>query len=237
MSMTPCPDTPSPRKDHPGHSRELRLVISGAEKKAMESAAASAESALAAALAEDLDGSFERLVRHFQDRLFTFALRLTGRREDAEEVAQDAFVRAYRALKTYPAERVRAMALKAWLYQVALNVARNRLRKKRHPTVSLDEDDGRGPSQAARHAHDDPASRPDARFEVKRRRADIATLVAGLPERYRSPLILRYVEGLKLEEVAAILKQPLGTTKSNVHRAINALREALSESRRAGVRS
>ncbi|MGE5278030.1 MAG: RNA polymerase sigma factor [Acidobacteriota bacterium] len=202
----------------------------------MQNAEASADCALAGALAEDLDGNFESLVRRFQDRLFTFALRLTASREDAEEVAQDAFVRAYRALKTYPADRVRAMALKAWLYQVALNVARNRLRRKRHPTVSLDGDDAGG-TRAAHHAHDDPSSRPDARFEVKRERADIATLVAGLPERYRSPLILRYVEGLKLEEVAAILKQPLGTTKSNVHRAINALREAMTESRRAGVRS
>ena len=63
----------------------------------------------------------------------------------------------------------------------------------------------------------------------------LTELVAGLPERYRSALILRYMEGLRLEEVAAVLKQPLGTVKSNVHRAVNALREALSDSRRGGV--
>lgn len=234
MSTKPCPSSRGDRNAGDGRSADLRLVISVA-KKTMPEAAASPDTALAAALAEDLDGSFERLVRDFQDRLFTFALRLTGRREDAEEVAQDAFVRAYRALKTYPAARVRSMALKAWLYQVTLNVARNRLRRKSRPTVSLD-DDSRGASSAARHAQDDPGARPDARLEVKRRRADIASLVAQLPDRYRSPLILRYVEGLKLEEVSAILKQPLGTTKSNVHRAINALRESLTNSRRAGVR-
>jgi RNA polymerase sigma-70 factor (ECF subfamily) len=200
----------------------------------MDPAAAAESAALAKALAEDVDASFERLVRHFQDRLFTFALRLTGRREDAEEVAQDAFVRAYRALKSYPAERVRAMALKAWLYQVTLNVVRNRVRRKHPATVSLDDDGPRG--GAARSLSDDPQARPDARFEVKRQRSDIASLVARLPERYRAPLILRYVEGLKIEEVAAILRQPLGTTKSNVHRAINALRESLSESRRQGAR-
>ena len=234
MSTTPCLKVEKGRNPTPGRPGELRLVISdSAEMTALD--APSSDRALAAALAEDLDGSFEGLVRHFQDRLFTFALRLTGNREDAEEVAQDAFVRAYRALKTYRAERVRAMALKAWLYRVALNVARNRLRKKRRPTVSLD-DDVRGGSTGARQATDDPGGRPDARLEVKRQRADIATLVAGLPDRYRAPLILRYVEGLKLEEVAAILKQPLGTTKSNVHRATNALREALTASRRTGVR-
>ncbi len=221
---------PAPRRG----PADLRLVIGSAEK--IMDSPPSAETSLAAALAQDLDGSFERLVRHFQDRLFTFALRLTGSREDAEEVAQDAFVRAYRALKTYPGERVRAMALKAWLYQVTLNVARNRLRRKHRPTISLDEENGSG-SPARDRIHGHPEDRPDARFEVKRRRADIASLVARLPVRLRAPLILRYVEGLKLEEVSAILKQPLGTTKSNVHRAINALRAALSESRRAGATS
>jgi RNA polymerase sigma-70 factor (ECF subfamily) len=199
----------------------------------MDDARAAAELALAGRLAEDVDGAFEALVREFQDRLFSFALRLTGRREDAEEVAQDAFVRAYRALRTYPAERVRALALKAWLYRITLNLARNRFRRRRPATVSLD-DEGNG--AAARAAHDDPEDRPDARLEKKRRRADIASLVAAMPERYRAPLVLRYVEGLKLEEVADVLRQPVGTTKSNVHRAVNALRESLTESRRRGAR-
>ena len=199
----------------------------------MEDARAAAEVALAGRLAHDLDGTFEELVREYQDRLFTFALRLTGRREDAEEVAQDAFVRAYRALQTYPGERVRALAVKAWLYRITLNLARNRFRRRRHATVSLD-DEGNG--TAARAAHDAPEDRPDARLETKRRRANIASLVARMPDRWRAPLILRYVEGLKLEEVAAVLKQPVGTTKSNVHRAINALRESLTESRRRGAR-
>jgi len=189
--------------------------------------------ALEAALAEDLEGSFERLVREYQDRLYSFAHRLAGNSEDAEEIAQDAFVRAYRAMKTYEAERIRALSLKAWLYQITLNVARNRLRGKRRKFVSIDARDGDG--RALWEPEDDPGSRPDARFEEGRQRADIATLVAGLPERYRSALILRYMEGLRLEEVAAVLKQPLGTVKSNVHRAVNALREALSDSRRGGV--
>ena len=186
--------------------------------------------ALEADLARDLEGCFERLVREYQDRLFSFAHRLTGSPEDAEEIAQDAFVRAYRALKTYPAERIRALRLKAWLYQITLNVARNRLRGRRQKFVSIDERDEDG--RPGWEPEDDPEGRPDSRLEVRRRRTDIATLVAGLPERYRSALILRYMEGLRLEEVAAVLKQPLGTVKSNVHRAVNALRLALSESRR-----
>jgi RNA polymerase sigma-70 factor (ECF subfamily) len=175
-------------------------------------------------LAEDVDLHFERMVREYQDRLYAFARRMTNQREDAEEIVQDAFVRAYRALRTYEAERIRSMALRAWLYQITLNVARNRARGKKNSTESLD-------GQAAER-HADPADGPHAQLEASRRRADLATLVGGLPSRYRAPLILRYIEGLKLEEVAQILKQPLGTTKSNVHRAINALREAITQSRR-----
>ncbi|HEY3172801.1 MAG TPA: sigma-70 family RNA polymerase sigma factor [Thermoanaerobaculia bacterium] len=185
-------------------------------------------------LADDLDGAFERLVRGFQDRLFSFARRLCGNREDAEEVAQDSFVRAYRALKTYPEDRIRSLALQAWLYRITLNVARNRLRGKRLRLVSIE--NGGAEGEAARRAWespDDPGERPDSRLEQSQKRADIAFLVATLPERYRAALILRYVEGLQLDEVAAILKQPLGTAKSNVHRAVNLLRRAISDSRRA----
>jgi len=179
---------------------------------------------LASDLAQDVDLHFERMVREYQDRLYGFALRLTSRPEDAEEAVQDAFVRAYRALKTYPSGRIRSMALRAWLYQITLNVVRNRFRRKRHPTEALD--------GAAAQSVADPADGPDARLEASRQREDLASLVGKLPARYRTPLVLRYVEGLKLEEVSEILGQPLGTTKSNVHRAINALREAITQSRR-----
>ena len=206
----------------PARLHPLRLVT----------AAAGNGGELPAGLAEDLDGSFERLVLEYQDRLYSFAQRLTGSRQDAEEIAQDAFVRAYRALKTYSAERIRELSLKAWLYRITFNVARNRLRGKHVRFVSLEERAHGGEGRAAWEPEDDPQGRPDALLERTRTRADLATLVAGLPERYRSALILRYMEGLRLEEVAAVLKQPLGTVKSNVHRAVNLLRESISESRR-----
>jgi RNA polymerase sigma-70 factor (ECF subfamily) len=187
-----------------------------------------------AELAADLDAAFEGLVRAFQDRLYSFALRLSGNREDAEEIAQDSFVRAYRALKTYPAERIRALSLQAWLYRVTLNVARNRWRGKRVRLVSLG--NGGSDGEDARRAWDAPDAseqRPDSRLEREQDRRGLASLVASLPERYRAAIILRYVEGLRLEEVAAILNQPLGTAKSNVHRAVNLLRRAITDSRRA----
>jgi len=190
-------------------------------------------------LATNLDGTFESLVRAYQDRLYSFALRVTRNAQDAEEVAQDAFVRAHRALATYGEERIRALALRAWLYRITLNVARNRLRGKKPRFVSLDHPRSSsagegGDARSVWEPADDPSGRPDALFEQGRRRADIATLVAQLPKRYREPIVLRYVEGLPLDEVARVLGQPLGTAKSNVHRGIVALRELLSRSRSAG---
>jgi RNA polymerase sigma-70 factor, ECF subfamily len=193
-----------------------------------------AEHTLPESLAADLDGCFEDLVSHFQDRLFAFAYRITGNREDAEEVAQDAFVRAYRALGSYPASRIRSLSLRAWLYQITLNVARNKVRRKRHRVVSIGESDASGGHPAFEVA-DDPETLPDSVLEKRQRRRTLAGLVAALPERYRSTLVLRYVEGLRLEEVAQILKQPLGTVKSNAHRAVVALRESIATSRHAEV--
>jgi len=212
--------------------RVLRLVTRREPGGDVKSAQKAEEEALDAFLADDLDGNFERLVRCYEDRLYSFALRLTGSREDAEEIAQDAFVRAYRALQKYPAEQIRTLALRAWLYRITLNVARNRLRGKHPRFVSIDDSGESHPGRSLWEAPDDPDDRPDSRYERAEKRADIATLVAALPDRYRAPLILRYVEGLPVEEVAAILKQPIGTTKSHVHRAINALRTAISDSRR-----
>lgn len=208
----------------------FRLVMGQPEQRARAGNAMSQDEALRNGLAADLDGTFEALVRAYQNRLYSFALRVTRNPQDAEEVAQDAFVRAYRALATYGAERVRALALRAWLYRITLNVARNRLRGKKPRFVSLDQPRS-GDGEAAWEPADDPSQRPDARYEQARHRADIATLVERLPKRYREPLVLRYVEGLQLDEVARVLRQPLGTAKSNVHRAIVALRESLSRSR------
>ncbi len=213
---------PTTVPQEPGGIPKLRLV------EPMEHAMNFAQP-LEAALAVDLDGNFERLVHEYQDRLFGFALRLTRSPQDAEEIAQDAFVRAYHGLRRYGSERVRAIALRPWLYQITLNVARNRRRRKRVSLVGL-EDSGIGDGAAA-----DDADGPDRRYEKARERADLASLVAGLPRRYRAPLVLRYVEGLKVEEVAEVMRQPVGTVKSNLHRAINQLREAISRSRRKGV--
>jgi RNA polymerase sigma-70 factor (ECF subfamily) len=180
---------------------------------------------LPAALADDLDDAFERLVLAYQRRLFGFALRLTGSREDAEEVAQDALVRAYRALAGYPAERIRALALRPWLLRIALNVARNRARGRRLAATSLDGADG----EAGWEVADDALERPEAVAERAEQRRTLAALLADLPDRYRAAVVLRHVDGLGYDEIAGVLRQPVGTVKANVHRGVLRLRAALVE--------
>jgi RNA polymerase sigma-70 factor (ECF subfamily) len=185
--------------------------------------------ALARDLAHDLDAAFERFVLAYQRRLYSFALRLAGNASDAEEIAQDAFVRAYRALVGYTPERIQALALRPWLYQIALNVVRNRIRGHRLALVSLDgaRDGDDGERRAAVEVEDDPAERPEARIVADERRRELGARLAALPTRYRLAVVLRHVEGFSYAEIAALLGQPVGTVKANVHRGVLLLRGAL----------
>lgn len=184
---------------------------------------------LPAALAADLDGAFEWVVREYQGRIYGFALRLTGNPQDAEEVAQDAFVRAYRALQRFQSERIAALALRPWLYQIALNVVRNRARGKRHRTVTLlvgDEVEGER-REGVPEPQDGAVEGPSEFAERASVGEVLARLVGQLPDRYRAAVILRHVEGLSYPEAAGVLGQPIGTVKANVHRGTKLLRAEL----------
>jgi RNA polymerase sigma-70 factor, ECF subfamily len=185
---------------------------------------------LPAALAADVDGNFEHLVLAFQDRLYAFALRLTGSPQDAEEITQDAFVRAYRALIKYPAARLQTLNLRPWLYQITLNVCRNRARQRQPQLVALD----RGNDEGDWDLTDDNELRPDTALEQAEVKTALDALVAGLPKRYRLAVVLRHIQGLGYREMAVVLKQPVGTIKANVHRGVRMLRQALDERERTG---
>jgi RNA polymerase sigma-70 factor (ECF subfamily) len=174
-------------------------------------------------LARDLDAGFEALALAYQRRLYGLALRLTARPPDAEEIAQDTLVRAYRALATYPAERIQALSLRAWLYQIAVNVWRNRVRRAHLHEVSLDGDDGARAFELPGAAE----TQPERQAEANERRRELGALVAGLAPRYRVAVVLRHVYELTYGEIAETLDQPVGTVKANVHRGVRLLREAL----------
>lgn len=172
--------------------------------------------AICARLATDLDGGFGELVTAHQDLVFGVALRVVGDHARAQDVFQDAFVRAYRALKRYPPERIRALRARPWLARIALNAARNSLRAER-PVTDLAQI--REPVATADQEPARIAERGDERRMWAR-------LLAQLPDRYRLAVALRHVEGLSYAELAETLGRPLGSVKSDVHRGTALLRAA-----------
>jgi RNA polymerase sigma-70 factor, ECF subfamily len=161
---------------------------------------------------EGTDRAFERLVRDHQDRIYALGLALTGNRHDAEDVAQDTFIRAYKALATYSPARIRDLKQKAWLHRIAVNVVRNRVRGIRPRMVELN---GSEP---------DHATGPEEDVLLKAEIDELAARVACLPTRYREAVVLRHVQDLSYAEVAETLGQPVGTVKANVHRGLKILR-------------
>jgi RNA polymerase sigma-70 factor (ECF subfamily) len=167
-------------------------------------------------LADDLEKGFVEMVERYQRRIYAFSLSLSGNPAEAEEVAQDAFWRAYRALRAYPPQRRRELQVSAWLHRIALNAFLNRKRGRRQNLVQLD---GQTPD----------ASQPGPEIEALRAEtlAELARAVAALAPRFRHAVVLRCVQDLPYSEIAEILDQPVGTVKSNVHRGLEILRRRL----------
>jgi RNA polymerase sigma-70 factor (ECF subfamily) len=169
---------------------------------------------------------FDKIVDEYQRRLYGFALRMTGNREDAEEIVQDAFVRAYRALGKMSEEQRAELRLQPWLYTITLNVTRNRLRSKRPANVALDalaDADALLRGSAVREA----PPQPEKIVEQKADMALVERALLQLPMHLRAAATLRFIEGRSHPEIAEILDQPIGTVKSHVHRAVRILRRIL----------
>src|SRR5512147_1886709 len=158
--------------------------------------------ALARRLAGDVDAAFPALVAEHQDRLYTIALHLLGDRRDAEEVAQDALVRAFRAMHGYPRERIVTLRLRPWLASITVNLARNRRRRldDRQPPGSLEPmlDAGFDPPADGRSAPAIAAARRETQQEL-------AEALLRLTPAVRSAIVLRHVDGLSLAETAEAL--------------------------------
>ena len=198
----------------------------------MDTADRGPDEALTAALARDLDATFEAVVLAHQDRLYTIALRMLGDPGEAEEAAQDAFVRAYRALGGYDTVRIRELRLRGWLTTIVLNRCRSALaRRSAHGPAPLTLDDASKPLIEPVVA---AAAGPAAVVERRDDRATWARRLAELPVAYRSAIVLRHVDGLSYPEAAAALGRPEGTVKAQVHRGVALLRTMLEAETRLG---
>ncbi len=156
--------------------------------------------------------AFEGIVRRWQRPLVNLAFRLCRDRGLAEDLTQEAFVKAYRGLARWRGEG----CFSTWLFALTLNHCRSRLRRFRPPMVDIDD-------------VPDVAVPPDGERQVDeaQRAGIVRRAVADLPERYRDAVVLFYLRGASLEEAASSLQVPEGTLKARLHRARAMLRGRL----------
>jgi RNA polymerase sigma-70 factor (ECF subfamily) len=179
---------------------------------------------IATLLADDLSSNFKLFVTAYQAGIYAFLVRQTGNIYDAEDIAQEAFIQAYYALVDYPAERRRALALRPWLYKIALNIFYKRLRGNRLQCVALDM------REESEHVEieDTSSFQPEIMLEHRELQYELEALLLTLPTQYRAVVNLYYFAGLNYREIADLLALPMGTVKSHLHRGVQLLRTTLA---------
>jgi RNA polymerase sigma-70 factor (ECF subfamily) len=178
------------------------------------------EEAVRASLSEDLDAGFAVLVQAHQRTVYSVAVSITARAADAEDLVAEAFLRAYRGLRSFDKERIAALKLKPWLLTILLNTWRNSLRDSSRRPREVPLDGVAEPSQ--------PGPGVEQLAELGESRRHLLGLLQALPERQRVAVVLRHVVELPTSEVAAVLGCPDGTAKSHISRGLQRLR-ALDE--------
>lgn len=172
--------------------------------------------------------AFGRLILKYQDRIYASLLRMVGNRDDALEIAQEAFLRAYEGIGRFKGES----KFFTWLWTIALNLRTSRWRSRRASPVSegLSVNAARSDEEQPGLPAMDPASPdrgPAHRVEADELNAAIEAEMSALPPDYREILMLRDVEGLEYADICAALRLPEGTVKSRLHRARMELRQRL----------
>jgi len=166
-------------------------------------------------------GAFEQLVTMYQDRIYALSYQLTGNYADAQDLAQNVFIRAYRALPGFRNEA----DFGTWLHRIAVNLSINEKRRKK-PDVSLDNpvqtDEGEMPRLVASNGDS-----PEEAYEKKEFSNMVREALWELSEEHRAVLVLREMQGYSYDEIAQMLDCTLGTVKSRINRARQALKKQI----------
>ena len=177
---------------------------------------------LAVAAGRGSEEAFRELVGRFERPVYGLIVRIVRRGELAEELSQEAFVKAWRALGRFDPTR----KFSSWLFQIAHNAALDALRRKGEEALSLDEPAEEG--EAPRELPADPnAEDPLARLTARGAGRALEAAIAELRPQYREILLLRFAEGLAYEEIAEVTGAPLGTVKVHLFRARKELAAAM----------
>jgi RNA polymerase sigma-70 factor (ECF subfamily) len=172
--------------------------------------------------------AFESLVRRHEGQVYRLARRMLGDADEALDAAQETFLRVYRGLKDFRGEA----RLRTWIIGIALNVCRSHLsssaRHQRSRNVPIEQDD---PASGVIYARPilDPHPDPEAAAMESELRAALERALAGLSREHREILLMREMQGMDYEELALVCGCPVGTVKSRLCRARQALREAMRE--------
>jgi RNA polymerase sigma-70 factor (ECF subfamily) len=173
--------------------------------------------------AEGNERAFTELVNRYKSRVVNLVSRLLNDREASDDICQEVFVRVFLHRKNYR----RGAKFSTWLFTIAANLAKNeiRRRKRRRNWTSLDE------MQETLHDSSlqlmDPRANREGDVEVRQLQGVVGAAIATLPERYRSALVLRDIEGLAYEDIAQVLRIPGGTVRSRINRARLMLKKKL----------
>jgi len=170
--------------------------------------------------------AYRDLVEMYQPRIYSLALRMVRRAEDAEDVVQETFVRMFRALDRYDPTR----PFGAWLFSIASRLCIDQLRRRKLQPISLtqrDRDDEEYEIEVV-----DPGIRPDEATARNEEEERTRVLIDSLPPHYRIVVLLRHQQDLAYEEIAEALHLPLGTVKARIHRARALLKERLERENR-----
>ena len=165
--------------------------------------------------------AYRDLVRRYQRPVYALIVRMVRNASDAEELAQDVFIKAYRALDRFDASR----KFSSWLFKIAHNASIDWLRKRRLQTVALEtDDDRRDPLTVLADAR---AETPEAAAQRGELAQAFEVALGRLRPEYREVMLLRFQEGLAYEEIAEVTGLALGTVKTHIHRARKAMAREL----------
>lgn len=170
-------------------------------------------------------GAFDLLVRKYQHKVVKLVMRYLRNPADAEDVAQEAFIKAYRALPQFRGDS----AFYTWLYRIAINTAKNALVSRNRNPVEFDLDLQAVEQSQAMQARLADTATPERLLLTEEIRNTVNRAIDALPDDLRTAIVLRELEGLSYEEIAQAMECPVGTVRSRIFRAREAIDRRLSE--------
>jgi RNA polymerase sigma-70 factor (ECF subfamily) len=170
-------------------------------------------------------GAFDVLVLKYQHKVVKLVMRYVRNPAEAEDIAQDAFIKAYRALPQFRGDS----AFYTWLYRIAINTAKNAVVARDRNPVDFDLDMTNNEESYEMQGRLKDSETPEALVLTDEIRTTVNAAIANLPEDLRTAIVLRELEGLSYEEIAATMDCPVGTVRSRIFRAREAIDSRLRE--------